>query len=142
MNFFFVFLIFSFLMGIFKSVRLILDPIKAKKNIFCIYKELNEGDVLNISYVITGGHYLDKCNTFIYDNNKKLLFEKYNENRGAYDNHNVISGGKYKLCFFTLTNSKFNINLEFFTNNEVGAVKELTNESTLLINFSRFKRNE
>ncbi len=113
--------------------RLVIDPMKMKKNEYCIFKELEEGDVLFLSYIITGGHHLEKCNTFLYDVDSKLIFEKYNEKRGSLEDYEVRKTGMYKLCLAPLSNSIIYINLDFHTLSEVGQIRNIAKDGNFIL---------
>jgi hypothetical protein len=107
--------------------RFIIDPNKVKKE-YCIYKNIQEGEVLHLSFIITGGHYYDKCNTFLYDGQGKLIFEKYSEMKGVLDELEVTKSGLFKLCFLPLSNSFIYLNIDFHTLSEIGVSKTLAND--------------
>ena len=104
----------------------LLDP--GVKLRHCIYKSINTADIFNMSYVLTGAHYLDKVHSELFDPNDRLIFNDYKSDNGKLNDYAILIEGKYKLCFTPITNSKMYINVEFHIKSETGELKELAKD--------------
>lgn len=101
-----------------------------KKDVYCFNKFVEEGDRLNLSYVVTGDENSEKVNTFIKDGDENTIFNNIQESDGAYYIE-IRKAGKYKLCFSGLEGKEYYISFEYYTNNEKGHTLDLAKDSNI-----------
>jgi hypothetical protein len=135
MKFHFCFkIIYSFILFAFNynylvnSLRLTIQATQSRHEI-CFNKKIAEGETIHLSYVISGGHHLDKCNVYLYDTQNKVIFEHYDDTTGKFENYEIKYTGIYRLCFKPLTDSKMYLSLDFHTLSELGLSRTVAKDS-------------
>jgi hypothetical protein len=129
-NIFLIFILNVIFNLIFKvgTIRISIQSNHMKPEI-CFNKMIEKGESINLSYVITGGYYLDKCNCYLYDPSNKIIFDHYDATSGKLENFEINNTGIYKLCFKPLTDSKMYLTLDFHTIFELGNTREIAKDS-------------
>ena len=117
--------LFLFFLAYIKSISIVANR---KKNLYCVYKILEEIETLHLSYVITGGYGEDKCNVALMSPTDNLIYSQENSNKGEFIYHKGTAG-QYTLCFKKLTIPKMIIHLNFYTHSEIGFFHELAQDS-------------
>ena len=97
-----------------------------KKDKYCVSKVINEEDRINLSYVISGENE-EKVHVFLYDEDNKVIYEKYDSDSGDYKEH-VKKAGLHKLCFAVVNNNQYYISFEFFTDFDKGHTLDMAKE--------------
>jgi hypothetical protein len=122
----------SLFVGLFfiQSYISIIVETDGRKDLYCFSKFVEEGDKLNLSYVVTGDETSEKVNTFIKDDDEITIFNSTQESEGNYSEI-VKKAGKHKVCFSSLEGKEYYISFEYFTNNEKGHTLDLAKDSNL-----------
>jgi hypothetical protein len=108
---------FTLLLLIAKISSIIIET-DGRKSRYCVSKNFERSDTIEISYVVSGDQD-EKISASFYDSHSQLLFEKSKEADGEYKGE-AKETGVYKLCFFVLTDHKFDISFEFVSHYELG----------------------
>ena len=108
-----------------------------RKDTYCFSKFVEQGDKLNLSYVVTGDDKTEKANAFIKDEDENTLFSLNDESEGNYFENEVRKAGRHKVCFFGLEGKELYITMEFYTNNEKGHTLDLATDT----NFHDLKKD-
>ena len=122
---------FIIILSLYKSIRLLANP--EKKTHHCVYKQINSGETISLSYVISGAYYLDNCNSYLYDPDNELIYHHYNDQSGKLEIFKTTKTGLYKLCFKPLSNARMHINFDFHTLSEIGELRELAKDGNIKI---------
>jgi len=127
MNSKFIFL-FSIIFNFYKisSIRFYIDGSVRKE--FCITKKFNLPEEISLSYVLSSGHYTDKCNVFLLDPDNKIVYKNYNSVQGEMPTYKSQKEGEYKLCITPLSKSKFYVSLQFYKLNEMEFSRSLAKD--------------
>jgi hypothetical protein len=122
----------SLLIGLLfiQSYLSIIVETDGKRDLYCFTKFVEEGDILNLSYVVTGDENSEKVNAFIKDDDEITIYNTIQESDGNYS-ATIKKAGKHKVCFSSLERKEYYISFEFFTNNEKGHTLDLAKDSNL-----------
>lgn len=130
-------IILAFFIHMTGCIIIKLDPSKSHRSYnspLCFHKHFLKGEIIQITFAITGGQQVDKVNALLFDNSNNLVFEKLDAKNGALNNYNVENGGEFKLCFKPLSKGKININFNFNSSEEellANSNKSLATDSSL-----------
>jgi hypothetical protein len=127
------FIILNFLTHEIKTLNYVINYNNLKNNYFCIYKNIDEGETIDLNYIISGRFHLDTCNAYLYDPQEKIIYEKYNDKKGKLENYNIKISGKYKFCLKPLSTARINVNIDFHTKSEIGDIKDLAQDRKYFI---------
>jgi len=108
-----------------------------KKDSYCFSKLVEQGDKLNLSYIVTGDDKSEKCNALIKDEDENILFSLNDQPQGNYFEKEVNKAGKHTACFFGLEGKLLYISMEFYSNNEKGHTLDLATDT----NFHDLKKD-
>ena len=127
------FIIFNFLSQKIKTLNFVIKYNNLKNNYFCIYKNIDEGETIDLNYIISGRYHLDTCNAYLYDPQEKIIYDKYNNKKGNFENYNTKIAGKYKFCLKPLSTARITVNIDFHTKSEIGVIKDLAQDRKYFI---------
>lgn len=122
-------ILFTFLLLNIQLISSILIE-TGKKDRYCFYKNVDQGDTVHLSYIISGENE-EKVNAILIDENQnRILYEQHNSDSGDFKQTN-FNGGKVKLCFLPLNANNYYISFEFFTLLEKGHTLDMAKDQNL-----------
>lgn len=95
---------------------------------YCFHKNIDAGDTLYLSYVISGENE-EKVNCAITHNGNVFYHQENSE--GADFKQEIRSSGIYTLCFHPTNDGSYYISFEFFTNFEKGHTLDMAKDENL-----------
>ena len=100
---------------------------KAYKNEYCMTKDIELEDNINISYLITGDSDEEKIDAKLLDPEGTLIQERNAENAGEFKQI-ARKSGTHKVCFFVPKPGENFISFEFFTTEEKGHTLDMAKD--------------
>jgi hypothetical protein len=113
-----------------KSYISIIIETNGKKDVYCFTKFVEEGDRLNLSYVVTGDENSEKLDAFVKDEDENTIYNSIQESEGNYS-IDVMKAGKHKVCFSALEGKEYFISFEYYTHNEKGHTLDLAKDTNI-----------
>jgi hypothetical protein len=113
-----------------QSYLSIIVETNGKKDMYCFNKFVEERDILNLSYVVTGDENSEKINAFVKDEDEITIYNNIQESEGSFSLE-VRKGGKHKVCFSAVDGKEYYISFEFYTNNEKGHTLDLAKDTNI-----------
>jgi hypothetical protein len=93
----------------------------------CISKDIDIGDTLFLSYVVTGDDDTEKTNIMLVDPDNTGMYYKDHVDSGEFKK-DITKQGRYKLCFRPSSGKSHYISLEFYTMQERGHTLNLAKD--------------
>jgi hypothetical protein len=93
----------------------------------CISKEIDAGDTLHLSFVVTGDDKSERTRVLLFEPDTHTIYQKENIEEGQFQT-STKKPGQYKLCFFSLSGKPHFISFEFYTTYERGHTLNLAKD--------------
>lgn len=118
------------ILAVISGINTIYLHTKSYKMEYCMTKDIDENDYINISYLITGDSDEEKIDAKLTSPKGQLMDEKLNESGGEIK---MIAreSGIHKLCFFVPKPGESFISLEFFTSQEKGHTLDMAKDGKI-----------